>query len=71
MRRKDLAGGQHIDPGYYILDGAEGDPEALVVQGPFPMTPAGRVQAERWGEQCAKRIGHGVSLVQVIPIPGS
>jgi hypothetical protein len=36
VRRRDLYGGQHIDPGYYVLDGRTGDDNAIVVHGPVP-----------------------------------
>ena len=71
MRRSDLATGIHVDPGYYVLDGDEGDPRALVVQGPFPLGDQGQVQARAWGEQLAKRTGRPMSLVVVMDLPQS
>jgi hypothetical protein len=46
MRRRDLESSKVIPAGLYLIDGDPGDPNGIVVGGPFPDTFAGRLAAE-------------------------
>jgi hypothetical protein len=69
MRRKDLETGIHLAYGIYLAQGEEADPEARIVQGPFPNTAEGKRTAEILGAQLAKRTGGAYCLVAVIELP--
>ena len=70
MRRKDLATGVHIAPGLYLVDGDEGDPEGLIVGGPFPDSETGRVAAMALAEQLHRRTRRPASVTLVADVPG-
>lgn len=69
MKRKDLNEGILIAPGIYLCQGEEKDPEARVVQGPFPNTEEGKRIATRLGEQLAARTRGAYCLVAVLDLP--
>lgn len=69
MKRKDLNDGILIDPGIYLLQGEENDPEARVVKGPFPNNDEGKAAARSIGEQLSARGGGAHCLVAVIELP--
>lgn len=68
MKRRDLEDGHHLAPGIYLLQGEEKDPEARVVQGPFPNTEEGKRAAGILGEQLSKRTRSAHCLVAVIDL---
>lgn len=71
MRRKDLHTNTNLAPGVYLLQGDEGDPEALVVQGPFPDTIEGKRTAGILGEQLTARTRVPHSLVMILNLPAA
>lgn len=69
MKRKDLSDGILIAEGIYLLQGEENDPEARVVQGPFPNNEDGKRTATILGEQLAQRTRGAYCLVTVLDLP--
>lgn len=69
MRRSDLATAIHIAPGLYVVDGDEGDPDGIIVNGPLPDGDDGRVVALELCAQLHRRTGRPASLVLVANLP--
>jgi hypothetical protein len=69
VKRKDLETGILVDPGLYLIDGEEDDPEGRVLQGPFPDTAEGRNAAEILGQQYLDRGRRVVTLCKVVELP--
>lgn len=70
MRRKDLDTATNVNPGLYLVDGDEGDPDGIIVNGPFKDTEAGRVDLAILAEQLHKRTGRPASMVLVVDLAG-
>ena len=71
MRRKDLDTGAIIAPGLYLVDGDEGDPEGLIVGGPYPDSEAGRIAAMELAAQLHRRTRRPASVTLVVALPGA
>lgn len=69
MRRRDLESADHIAPGLYVVDGDEGDPAGVIVNGPLPDSADGRIVALELCAQLHRRTGRPASLVLVASLP--
>lgn len=66
MRRSDLP---LAEPGLYLIDGPPGDPNGLVISGPYPPTEDGRATADHQAVQAAARMRKQVTVSEVTTIP--
>ena len=69
MRRRDLESADHIAPGLYVVDGDEGDPDGIIVNGPMPDSGDGRTVALALAAQLHRRTGRPASVALVVNLP--
>lgn len=69
MRRKDLDTATNVNPGLYLVDGDEGDPEGVIVNGPLPDSADGRIVALELCAQLHRRTGRPASVALVVNLP--